>query len=127
MNIAEKFAREVKDFSKANWWIYIVYVVLLIAITIMDRDTFLSVFLITSLHFVADIFIMMMFSAYAREEYSQGAYFQIMSMLLFMSLKVYTGILDREWHYLSADVIYALAAIKNYGLDVKNVDIKFIN
>ena len=127
MSITQSFATEVRGFSKANWWVYVVYVVLLVAITLTDSDNFLSVFLITSLHFVADIFIMMMFSAYARGEHSQGAYFQITSMLLFMSLKIYTGFVDDGWHYLSADVIYVLAAIKNYWLDVENVDIKLVN
>ena len=127
MGVLKNFSREVKNFSKANWWVYIIYGLLLAAILFIEKDKLASVFFITTLHFVADMFIMMMFSAYARGKNRQGTYYQVISMLVFMSLKIYTGVIDHSWHYLAADPIYILAAIKNYRVDVKKSDLGFIN
>jgi len=127
MSVVQNFIKEVKSFSRANWWVYIIYFILLGIIRRVEKDDFLPVFVITSLHFVADIFIMMMFSAYAKKENRRGTYYQTMSMLIFMSLKIYTGVIYGAWHYLAADPIYILAAIKNYQIDVKKTDAKFIN
>jgi len=127
MSVVQNFIKEVKSFSRANWWVYIIYFMLLGVILLIEEDKLLSVFIITSLHFVADIFIMMMFSAYSQGENKQGTYYQVMSMLIFMSLKIYTGVIDNSWHYLAADPIYILAAVKNYRIDVKKSDLKFVN
>jgi hypothetical protein len=127
MEVVRNFIREVNKFSRLNWWVYIIYFMLLGAILLIEKDKLSPVFFITSLHFVADIFIMMMFTAYARGENRQGTYYQVMSMLLFMSLKIYTGLIDHSWHYLAADPVYIFAAIKNYSIDIKKSDLKFIN
>src|SRR5687768_18068179 len=70
---------------------------------------------------------MMMVTSYADQDYKEGTYFQVAAFLLFLSLKVYTGFTDGNWHYLLADPVYALAAIKNYKKDVQKKDLKFIN
>jgi hypothetical protein len=125
--LTDKFFAEVSNFSKANWWVYIAYVLLLGAVFFSDAPHLGSVALIPSLHFVADIFIMMMLSAYLRGDYREGAYYQIVSMLIFLSVKIYTGLIHGGWHYLAADPIYILAAIKNYRRDVVRKDLKFVN
>ncbi len=127
MGIFKNFIREVKNFSRSNWWVYIIYCLLLVAILFIEKDKLPSVFFITTLHFVADMFIMMMFSAYAHGKNRQGTYYQVISMLVFMSLKIYTGLRDHSWHYLAADPVYILAAIKNYRVDVKKSDLAFVN
>ncbi|HTL07236.1 MAG TPA: hypothetical protein VL307_03225 [Chitinophagaceae bacterium] len=127
MRLLSDFTLELKRFSRANWWIYIIYFLLLAAILMVEREKLLSVFMITSLHFVADIFIMMMFTAYANGNNQRGTYCQVMSMLLFMSLKIYTGMIDNSWHYLAADPLYILAAIKNYRKDVLQLSTHWIS
>ena len=125
--LTDKFFAEVSHFSKANWWVYIAYVLLLAAVFFSGAPNMTSVAVIPSLHFVADIFIMMMLSAYLRGDYREGAYYQIVSMLIFLSVKIYTGLVHGGWHYLAADPIYILAAIKNYRRDVSKKDLKFVN
>ncbi|MEO6314589.1 MAG: hypothetical protein ABIU63_09095 [Chitinophagaceae bacterium] len=127
MRAFSSFTREVKSFSRTNWWVYIIYILLLCIIVLVEKNALLSVSIITSLHFVADIFIMMMFGAYASQQNRHGTYYQVLSMLLFMALKIYTGLIDHAWHYLAADPIYIFAAIKNYAVDIKKSDIKLIN
>ena len=129
MIVLQNFVKEVKKFSRANWWVFIIYIILMGVIFLVQKNELASiaVFFITSLHFVADIFIMMMFSAYSRSANRQGTYYQIMSMLIFMSLKIYTGLSDHQWHYFAADPIYILAALKNYRIDIEKSDLKFVN
>ena len=125
--LTDKFLTEVSHFSKANWWVYIAYTLLLAAVFFSGAPNLTSVAVIPSLHFVADIFIMMMLSAYLRGDYREGAYYQIVSMLIFLSVKIYTGLVHGGWHYLAADPIYILAAIKNYRRDVSHKDLVFVN
>ena len=53
--------------------------------------------------------------------------FKFFQQLIFLSLKIYTGITTGQWVYIIADPIFILAAIKNYEVDVKKSDIKMIN
>lgn len=100
---------------------------MLFIIVFTEKQDLVPIIIVTSIHFVADIFIMMMFSSYSRSNYAQGTYYQIISLLLFLSLKIYTGLVGDGWHYLMADPIYILAAVKNYKIDVEKSDIKIIN
>lgn len=100
---------------------------MLFIIIFTEKQNLVPIIIVTSIHFVADIFIMMMFSSYSRLNYAQGTYYQIISLLLFLSLKIYTGLIGDGWHYLMADPIYILAAIKNYKIDVMKSNIKIIN
>jgi hypothetical protein len=127
MNIMQMFASELKAFSLKNWWLYLIYILMLCVIYIRQSDSLLTVTLISTGHFIADIFIMMMFTAYGVQKYKLGSLFQVVSMLLFLVLKLITAATKNEWHYLSADIIYALSAYKNFQLDVKQKKILFIN
>ena len=121
------FIEELSNFSKKSWFVYIIFVILLIIAGYTDSDDLGRVILVILIHFVADIFIMIMFSAYARREYQTATFFQITSTLLFLALKIYTGFVDGEWVYLTADIVFILAAINSYQFNVKQRLIKWIN
>jgi hypothetical protein len=70
---------------------------------------------------------MMMFSSYTQKKFNEGTKYQIISMLLFTSLKLYTGFIGNGWHYLAADPIYLLAAVKNYRTDLLNKNTRLVN
>lgn len=127
MLIVTNFKHELRQFSKKNWWVYIIYFCMLLVIFLTQKANLPRVIIVTSLHFVADIFIMMMFSAYTQQKYRQGTYFQIFSLVIFISLKINNGLSEGGWYYLLADPIYILAAIKNYRLDVKKTGLKIVN
>lgn len=127
MKVLDRFIIELRKFSAANWWVYVIYLAMMAVIFYFEEDSTLAVFVVTSIHFIADIFIMMMISAYSTQRYVLGTYFQITSLLLFLSLKIYTGLVGDGWHYLAADPLYILAAIKNYSKDVHHREVKEIN
>lgn len=127
MEIVKIFIGEIKSFSQKNWWLYLIYAVMLIVIYYLQPTSLFVVVVMSTGHFIADIFIMMMFTAYSQSKFKIGSSFQVISMLLFFLLKLWTAIIQKEWHYLSADIIYALSAYKNYQLDVRKHKIKFIH
>jgi hypothetical protein len=121
------FLAEVSQFSKTNWWVYVIYTFLLCVVFFSRMNGLLVIVLISVLYFVADIFIMMMSDAYNRKAYQQGSYFQFIALFIFFSLKLYTGFRHEGWHYLASDPIYFLAAIKNYISAVKMHTMKYVN
>lgn len=127
MSVLKNFIDEIKSFSLRNWWLYVIYIIMLIVITITESNSVPTVILTSTVHFIADIFIMMMFTAYNQGRFKSGSYFQFFSMLIFFALKLWAGVYKGEWHYISADVIYALSAFKNYQLDVQKKEVRFIN
>jgi hypothetical protein len=127
MTFFNDFIRQVNKFFRENWWISIIYLVMLMLIYLDHAGDFVPIALVSSLHFIADIFIMMMFTAYDQKNYKSAGYLQIASLLIFLSIKVYTGVAQKGWFYILADPIYILAAIKGYYLPVKNIDLRFIN
>ena len=127
MKLYKQFMHEIKDFSNKYWWLYLIYLSFLILIFFIQKGNLPQVMITSSCHFIADIFIMMMFTAYSQQRFGPGSRFQVVSMLLFFCIKLYTGIAHSEWHYLSTDLIYALSAYKNYQMDVRNRVIRWIN
>jgi len=121
------FCEHVALFSKTNWWIFVVFAFGVLAVAMNSSGDILEISSIFSLHFVADIFVMMMVSEYAVRNFRSGTLYQVTAVTLFLALKVQTGWVHGGWHYLSADVIYVLAAVKNYWKDVRSVDITWIN
>ena len=79
MNAFQLFNQEVKKFSKTNWWVYIIYLILLAITIVISTDDIVLVIGITTFHFIADIFMMMMFYSYSVNDYKNGTYFQIFS------------------------------------------------
>lgn len=127
MTFINAFARQVERFFQENWWVTIIYIGMLVLIYVDHAGDFIPVSLVSSLHFIGDILIMMMFTAYDEKNYKSAGYLQILSLLIFLSVKVYTGVAQKGWYYILADPIYILAAIKSYYLPVKGIDLKFIN
>lgn len=127
MNFASKFMVELRNFSRKNWWVYIIYLLILILISYNNNQKLLSTIIVSTLHFIADLFIMMMFSAYLKHYYREGTYFQIISLVIFLSIKIYTGLSGDGWQYVLADPIYMLAAIKHYRLDVLGKPFVMVN
>lgn len=127
MKLINHFITEVRRFSRQNWWVYIMYLLILCLIYYRQKHELVPVNLVVGIHFIGDIFIMMMLNAYVQKKYALGTYFQVVSMLLFLAIKVFTGLKGGGWHYLLADPLYILAALKNYYKDVKQKEIRIIN
>ena len=122
MNILNQFIGEIRRFVTARWWVVVVYFILLAVILKLNPKSLGPVVLITSLHFTADMLIMTMFSAYASGRMRLGTRLQIGAMLLFTTVKLYTGLTYPDsWVFLTADLAFYLAALKNYLVDIRKV------
>jgi len=121
------FSTELVRFTKQNYWVYPLYITLLLITFFSESGDILEVSIISTLHFISDMFIMMMISSYLAEKHAQGTVFQITAFLIFFSIKLYTAKFYNDWHYLLTDPIYFLVAVKSWFKDVKKTDIKWIN
>ncbi|MGD1889540.1 MAG: hypothetical protein ACFB15_02895 [Cyclobacteriaceae bacterium] len=116
----KSFWKEFKAFSKQNWWVWLALPLMICLCLYYDKDgsgRINTEITVLTLHFIADILIMMMLTSYAigdRVSVRNGTYYQIGSFVLFSSLKLHSGLVNCEWHYILGDPLYALAAILNY-------------
>lgn len=121
------FLQQVKQFSKNNWWVYLVFCTAVFIIFKTHRGDPFGISLVFFFHFLADIFVMMMLGEYAKGSHARGTWCQIFSYIIFLSLKIHSGFAHGHWQYLGADPIYFLAALKSYLKDVKHYDLKWVN
>ncbi|MBW1295413.1 hypothetical protein [Aquimarina litoralis] len=114
------FLKELKIFSKQNWWVWLILPLMIWLCFKYDNDGSERIYAeitVLMFHLIADILIMMMLSSYAigdRISMQNGTYYQIASFVLFFLLKLYQGEVNKEWHYILGDPLYILAAILNY-------------
>jgi len=118
-----KFISSLGVFFKTNWWIVIIYVIIIASLIHFQPKkniewSLFDAILTSSIHFVADIFILMMITEYAENKRSSGSLFQLIAMILFTIAKLYSGIVESNWRYLFADLAFIVAGIKNYRSDV---------
>lgn len=121
------FREEGLKFGRENRWVFAVFFPALALVALTNRGNPLEVAALFSLHFVADVLIMMMFRAYAQGDRRTGTGLQILSTSVFLTLKIYSGLRHGAWQYLSADLLYLLAAFKNYQKDICRRDFPLIN
>jgi hypothetical protein len=121
------FSRQLGVFSKTNGWVFLIFFIALAVIFGTNRGDSLTITVIFSLHFMADILIMMMVAEYAAGNFVAGTWYQVLSTCIFCAIKLHAGWVHHNWHYFAADSVYLLAAMKNYSKDVRGKDLPWIN
>ena len=77
---------EIKKFFKQNWWVLVLFLVSLISIWLTGAGSVLEVMLIFSLHFLADICIMIMADYLKQGDDDKALFFQSISFLIFTGI-----------------------------------------
>ena len=124
MNILLK---EIKLFSKQNWWIYIIFIVCLFFIWLTWKWNIIEVILVFIAHFFWDILMMMMWSYYAEKKFNYWAISQALWNIIFLLIGIYAIYKSSEWQYFLPTIAFIMWAIKTYFLQVKKIDIKVLN
>lgn len=124
MNI---FLKEIKHFSKNNWWIYIVLFICIYIIYTTNTWNIIEILLIFLLHFFADLFLMMMSDYYEKKNFKKWTIYQILSVLLFFIIWLYSWVISWKWNYLFTQLIFIWPSIKWYYKNIKNTEIKIID
>lgn len=119
--------REIKLFSKENGWVYIVFAFCLWFIYITEKGNILEISIIVWLHFLGDIFMMMMWDFYAAKEYIKWNIYQLFWFFTIWSIAVYWALAFWEWQYILVEILFAYAAIKSYLIIKNNNIFKYFN
>jgi len=116
MNIILK---EIKQFSKQNWWIYILFIISLFIIYKTNSWSLIEVALVFIFHFFWDIFVMMMWDFYSKKQEKKALYAQIWSFIIFWLIWIYAWITSNKWSYLVPQILFFWPIIKWFKPDIK--------
>jgi len=123
MNILIK---ELKTFSKQNWWIYIIFIICLFVIYITNSGSLIEVSLVFAFHFLWDIFVMMMWDYYVKWEDKNALKSQIGSFAIFWIIWIYAWLSAWKWSYLIPQLLFFWPIIKWFKKEIKWININFM-
>ena len=118
---------EIKKFSKENWWIYIMFFICLFLIYKTDSWSLLEVSIVFAFHFLWDVFVMMMWDYYTKNENKKALKSQIWSFIIFGLIWIYTWITANKWSYLIPQLLFFWPIIKWFNPKFKWLDYKFLS
>lgn len=118
---------EIKKFSKENWWIYIMFFICLFLIYKTDSWSLLEVSIIFAFHFLWDVFVMMMWDYYTKNENKKALKSQIWSFIIFGLIWIYAWITANKWSYLIPQLLFFWPIIKWFNPKFKWLDYKFLS
>lgn len=124
MNI---FIKEIRNFSRDNWWLYIIFFICISLIWYTNTGNIFEISVVFFLHFLWDIFMMMMGEYYANWEKRKGSISQILSVIVFTFIGIYAFIFNGKINYLMSQVMFWFTSIKVYFEDMKWVSYKILN
>ncbi|MDD3145257.1 MAG: hypothetical protein PHV23_04065 [Candidatus Gracilibacteria bacterium] len=118
---------ELKNFSKGNWWIYVLLIIALIIVYITGKGNLLEIIILFLANFLGNLFIMVMQANYTAKNNKIGAIYQISSVTVFTILSVYSAIKLDQSQYIIWQLCYILAALKAFSFYNFGKEIKFLN
>ena len=124
MNI---FLKEIKDFSKKNWWIYIVFFISLTIIYKTESWNIIEILIVFLFHIFWDIFMMMMWDYYSKKELNKWTLSQIWGFFTFTSIWLYAWLNNWKWNYILPQAIFIWPALKWYFKIIKWKNYKFFD
>jgi len=123
MNILLK---EIKIFSKNNWWIYLVFFACLFFIYKTNSWSLLEVSLVFAFHFLWDMFVMMMWDYYTKNEDKKALYSQLWSFTIFWIIWIYAWLTAWKWSYLVPQLLFFWPIVKWFFPKINWLDYKFM-
>jgi len=121
--ITNVFLRTFLKFVQENKWVPFLYAFILILLLIYRPENasffkIFSAFITSGMHLTADIFILMMIDSYSINDRKYGSVYQFIAMAIFTASKLFSGVAENNWLYISTDPAYVVSAFKNYYKDV---------
>ena len=121
------FIKELKNFSRENWWVYLLFILLIIFVIFMDLWSPLEITLVFLANFIANIWIMVMQSNYTAKNNKLWSIYHIWATLIFLFISLYWFIVHDQSQYIIWQIAYSLAAIKAFSFYNFKKDLNFIN
>ncbi len=119
--------KELKTFSKTNWWVYIIFILCLFLIWYTNKGNIYEVVLVFMFHFLWDLFIMMMGSYHARWDLKKSAFSQLWSYITFGVIWLYAWLTSWKWTYFIPQISFLLPNLRWFLKDIKGKTVNFLN
>lgn len=107
-------------FCRDNRWIFLIFFISLLFIWITNSWNIIEIFLIFILHFIWDIFIMMMWYQFLKWNIRDWTIYQISSIIIFTLIWIYALIFNWKSNYLIANFWFMFSAISSYYNNILN-------
>ena len=119
--------KELKKFSKENWWVFLLLTIALITVYITWNWNLVEIFLLFLVNFIWNLFIMVMQSNYTAKNNKVWWIYQLSSTLVFLTMWIYWLIYLWQSQYIIWQIAYWLAAIKAFTFYNYEKDLKFLS
>jgi hypothetical protein len=120
------FLKEIRTFSKQNWWIYIIFIICLFVIYKTGSGNLFEVSIVFLIHFLWDICVMMMWDFHSKKEEKKALYAQIWSFLIFWWIWIYAWLTAWKWSYLAPNLLFFWPLIKWFKPNIKWLNSTFM-
>ena len=102
-----------RDFSRENWWVYIVFIVSFVIIAWTGRGNSPLIMGLFLLQFAGDLAVMVMMQENALGNYQTAFVYQTIETLFFVTVVLIGWYVDSTWQYVAMQVFFTLANVKS--------------
>ncbi|MDA7494802.1 hypothetical protein N8455_00510 [Candidatus Gracilibacteria bacterium] len=121
------FLTELKNFSRDNWWIYILFIIALSVVYITGKGNIVELIALFFANFVGNLLIMIMQSNYTMKKFKIGALCHISAVTTFTIIAMYGFFMNDQSQYLLWQVTYIGAALKAFTYYNFKKDLSILN
>ncbi len=121
------FLKELKNFSRQNWWVYLILIIVLLLAYFTWKWNIIKILFLFLLNFFATLFTMIAIWNYSEKKNKIGSIYHITGTSLFIILSLYGVFFQWFYQYIIFQLAFAIAAIKAFSFYNYNKDIKIFN
>ena len=121
------FLQELKNFSRENWWIYLLLIIALVIVYLTWKWNLLEIIVLFLLNFLWNLFVMAAMWNYQAKNNKIGSVYHLSCTLTFTVISVYWALFLDQFQYILWQITYLVAAIKAIIYYNFNKDIKLFN
>lgn len=126
-SLKEVFIQEIVNFSKSNWWVYIILALCLVVVYNTWKGDIIEIIILFLANFLWNLFIMIMQDFYTEWKNKKWAFNQVVSVTIFTTLSIYWLLSSGQYQYIIWQFMYILAAMKTFGFYVFAKDMRLLN
>lgn len=123
----KEIINEIRNYSKKNCWVFIIFFISLFFIFYTNKWNVIEVFFVFLFHFIWDLFILIMWSYYNKGELKKWWIYQLIWIFIITIVWVYSAIFNGKWNYVFWQIWFFFAWAKSYFINIKWKSIKFLN
>lgn len=121
------FLQEIKNFSKQNWWVYLLLAIALVIVYITWKWNLTEIIVLFLANFLWNLFIMVMQKNYSSGDNKIWAIYHLSSTVTFTLISLYWLFYLNQYQYIIWQFCYLIAAIKAFTFYNFKKDLKFLN